>query len=95
MQTPCDVDARDTADVVIVAAPPSPPEVLPNEGGIGDGGGSDGVLPDTGAPPGMLELLLLGLVLLAAGTAMVAASRRGHEGAATEREGPTDLSIFS
>ncbi len=47
----------------------------------GPGSGPDaGDLPDTGAPPWLRTLLVLGFLLILSGTAMVAWSRRHRPG---------------
>ena len=79
---PCDVTDRDRAHVTVVPGPgPGPePGTGPGTGpGSGPGGGpTAGGLGDTGAPTGLWQLLVLGLLLLGAGGSMVAYARRGR-----------------
>ena len=70
---PCDVRDRDRATVIVVAGP----AIGPGEGaGGGSPGGDFGDLGDTGAPRGLYQLLVLGLLLLLAGSAMSVAGHR-------------------
>ncbi len=65
---PCDPTDRARAHVEVAAAPPG---TGPEEGGLGPGGD----LGDTGAPPWLYRLLMLGLLLIAAGSGLIASSR--------------------